>query len=433
VPKDVSTDELRAQLVSVLRRGADLHAQLIELAERADIDLVQLADQVDVLERLDDERDGLLQQLRRDSVRNIRKPQDERTNRQLVFESLDELGGFPQRSALVRDYVLARFNVDIQTRVFAVLRRDEHNSWDANPDKRSAYVLPALSADGTPVAGTLASSAWPLSQRLMISEESERVAALVALDRMLRYDGQISRVPTRRRVDLLIERMGQEMLDGPMLPEVVESQKIVKWRESIAQRIASELVALQGTDQAARAATATELEAALLPHDRLWGTGSLQDDFTRIASDLSKRNAKLEPYAQFARQVGELVPDLDESISEDTLRRLIAMRRSGTNFPFTGYEPSLLSEGDRSGQRRAVLELWFAALEEAGDELTLAMWRDAALVEDGRLPEPDEMTAAEIREAMRTGNTQKVAPEDAARLMLGYFNSRYVKARGGDD
>src|SRR4051794_40191262 len=135
------SDAVREQLESVLMESLRLNEQLIELL-RTNADPAQLVDRIMVIERLDSVRDRLVRQLRASS-RPLR-PQDEQPVRITVFEALEELGNLPQPTSLLHDFIFARFTRDVPSRVFAVLRRDEHNSWDRKPGNRVGYIAPAL-------------------------------------------------------------------------------------------------------------------------------------------------------------------------------------------------------------------------------------------------------------------------------------------------
>jgi hypothetical protein len=79
-----------------------------------------------------------------------------------------ELLGVPGRGGLVSVAAVARTGLAVEPRQLASLRRSELASWRAAPDRRPAYVVPALhSRRFEPLRGIVASSAWEPWRRIV--------------------------------------------------------------------------------------------------------------------------------------------------------------------------------------------------------------------------------------------------------------------------
>jgi hypothetical protein len=90
-----------------------------------------------------------------------------RSMRQHVLDVL-HLGGVPMAPREVSEVAAAWLGVDLAPARFASLRRDEERAWDANPHVRPEFVVPAISArDFTAIPRQVATSAWPLTERLI--------------------------------------------------------------------------------------------------------------------------------------------------------------------------------------------------------------------------------------------------------------------------
>ena len=139
---------------------------LVSSAEDPSVPAARLAYWAEWLERLDDRRDELIRALREEAT-EVRKRDEERSVRQFVLRALDELDS-PQNAGFLQEYVWARYGVDLDTRGFGALRRDERRSWSRNPGRRRAYIVPTLDAEGRPLARWMARSDWPLERRITI-------------------------------------------------------------------------------------------------------------------------------------------------------------------------------------------------------------------------------------------------------------------------
>src|SRR5215467_8141986 len=130
-----------------------------------------------MLERLDQRREELIAELRRTASAGIRATTPGRPIREVVLQALDELG-WPQNAGFLEEYLWADRQLQLDSRAFAPLRRDERRSWQRALGSREAYVVPALNADGSANPRWLTSSAWPLERRVIVSAATERLLDL---------------------------------------------------------------------------------------------------------------------------------------------------------------------------------------------------------------------------------------------------------------
>ena len=127
-----------------------------------------------MLGRLDEHREELIGQLRRAASAGRRASRPGPPIRAVVLAALDELG-WPQNARFLEEYLWAKRELQLDSRAFASLRRDELRAWRRAPKARSAYIVPALNPDGSANPRWLTSSAWDLSRRVVASSESERL------------------------------------------------------------------------------------------------------------------------------------------------------------------------------------------------------------------------------------------------------------------
>jgi hypothetical protein len=93
-----------------------------------------------------------------------------------------ELLGVPARGGLVSAAATARTGLTVELRQLASLRRSELASWRAAPDRRPAYVVPALHARRfEPLRGIVASSAWEPWRRILgpLSPRADHLRATI--------------------------------------------------------------------------------------------------------------------------------------------------------------------------------------------------------------------------------------------------------------
>lgn len=103
--------------------------------------------------------------------------------RERVLAAL-ELLGVPLRGGLVSAASLARTGLPVEPSQLASLRRSERASWESAPDRRPAYIVPALHVRRfDPLRGVVASSAWEPWRRLVgaLSPRADHLRAIVRL------------------------------------------------------------------------------------------------------------------------------------------------------------------------------------------------------------------------------------------------------------
>jgi hypothetical protein len=93
-----------------------------------------------------------------------------------------ELLGVPARGGLVAVAAVARTGLAVEPRQLASLRRSELASWRSAPDRRPAYVVPALhSRRFEPLRGMVASSGWEPWRRVVgpLSPRADHLRATI--------------------------------------------------------------------------------------------------------------------------------------------------------------------------------------------------------------------------------------------------------------
>jgi hypothetical protein len=269
-------DELRNVLVD--QRG--IIDMLLGSANDPSVPAAQLAHWAEWLERLDDRRDELIRALREEST-EVRKREEERSVRQFVLRALEELES-PQNAGFLQEYVWARYGVDLDTRGFGALRRDERRSWSRNPGRRLAYIVPTLDAEGHPLARWMARSDWSLEQRITVAGEGHRLLDLNkirALSRA-RFAGKQNGEPGDP-LGLLIEKYARDIIAyEPVVDEDADRReaRIAELRE----RVDAAFSDLSGRVASAQQAAAERL-AGRPEEEQLWGVSSRRRDTDSVS------------------------------------------------------------------------------------------------------------------------------------------------------
>jgi hypothetical protein len=208
-PRD-STDELR----DLLAQGREVSADLLSRLDQ-DADPVEIVSLLESLALVDERRQRVLDELRKEAS-SLRRREEDRSIRQFVLRALDELK-VPQTPAFLEDYLYATELIEVKSRGMGALRRDEYRAWDRRRDRpRLAYVVPCLDEQGRPVPRWMGRSDWPLSQRILVDDAEElwKLRGVAAVtDAYRRAEG-----PTRSLFIPVIERLAWEVLG----PEEVE-------------------------------------------------------------------------------------------------------------------------------------------------------------------------------------------------------------------
>ena len=173
----VSVPVVRDELVTTLEESLRVARQLADDARDDDVPVAELVAQATMLGRLDERREELIDQLRRTASAGMRATQPGPPIREVVLTALDELG-WPQNAGFLEEYLWAKRQLQLDSRAFAPLRRDERRAWQRTPGGRAAYIVPALNPDGTANPRWLSSSAWDLDRRVIASPQTERLLDL---------------------------------------------------------------------------------------------------------------------------------------------------------------------------------------------------------------------------------------------------------------
>jgi hypothetical protein len=202
----------REKLRAALKQEHAFLGRLIQQAGDPAVSSARLVDLVEELENLDLNVEGLIAQLREETS-GARRQQQERSIRQFVLAALEGIG-VPQGAGFLQEYLWARERVDLDTRGLSALRRDERRSWERNPGRRLAYIVPALSVDGAPVSRLMARSDWSLERRLLIPED-ERLFNLRRLQALFSARGEAESEDPSDPFRALIEKYAEAVFAEP--------------------------------------------------------------------------------------------------------------------------------------------------------------------------------------------------------------------------
>jgi hypothetical protein len=268
----VVRDELAATLDETLR----VARQLADNARDEDVPVADLVAQATMLGRLDERRGELISQLRRTASAGIRAATPAPPIREVVLQALDELG-WPQNAGFLEEYLWAKRQLQLDSRAFAPLRRDERRAWRRAPGAR-AYVVPALHPDGSANPRWLTSSAWDLERRVIASPETERLFDLQKIA-ALRVRG------SRGPLGTLLERYAWLVLAIEPPPVSASAAQTRAWRTHVREHTTALIEQIRQRDDPHRARIARHL-AGLSEHDRIWGRESVSR--AREASPVSR-------------------------------------------------------------------------------------------------------------------------------------------------
>jgi hypothetical protein len=267
----VTLPVVRDELIATLEETLELQQRLVAAARDRGVPVTELVAQATLLERLDGKRDELISQLRRTASAGLRARRQGPPIREVVLTALGHLG-WPQNAGFLEEYLWAERQLQVDSRAFAPLRRDERRSWQRVPGSRRAYIVPALNADGSANPRWLTSSAWPLQRRVVASATSER---LFDLQKVHFLGASASSAMTS--LEALLWQYGARLL-GLAPPSVnATPQERAHWRRRARECAAAEIRKLRRADDPRRIEIAREL-APLPEADRLWGlsrSGSL--------------------------------------------------------------------------------------------------------------------------------------------------------------
>jgi len=258
----VNVPVVRDELVTTLEETLRLARQLAEDARDDGVPVAELVAQVTMLGRLDRRRDELIDELRRTASAGIRATTPGLPIREVVLAVLDELG-WPQNAGFLEEYLWARRQLQLDSRAFAPLRRDEQRAWRRAPGARTAYIVPALNPDGSANPRWLTSSAWELERRVIASPETERLLDLQKIA-ALRVRG------SRGPLGTLLERYANQILAIDPPPVSATAAQTTAWRNRVRAHTTALIGELRERDDPRRRRIARRL-ARLPDHDQLWG------------------------------------------------------------------------------------------------------------------------------------------------------------------
>jgi hypothetical protein len=259
----VSLAAVRDDLAAALEETLKLARQLAEDARDTDVPVAELVAQATMLGRLDERRAELIGQLRRTASAGLRATTPGPPIREVVLDALNELG-WPQNARFLEEYLWAKRQLQLDSRAFASLRRDELRAWRRSPGARAAYIVPALNLDGSANPRWLSNSAWDMKRRVIASAETER---LFDLQKILALNVRGSRGP----LGTLLERYVTRILAIEPPPVSASGGATRAWRTRVRSQTAALIEAIRSRDDADRDRLATWL-ARLPDQDRLWGT-----------------------------------------------------------------------------------------------------------------------------------------------------------------
>jgi hypothetical protein len=266
----MSVSGVREELVATLEEILGLQRRLVSSARNPKVPAPELVAQVAVLERLDDRRDDLLAELRREASNDLRAARPGRPVREVVLDMLRELR-WPQNAGFLEEYLWAAHQLQVDSRAFAPLRRDERRSWDRAPGARGAYVAPALQEDGSPNPRWLTSSAWDLERRIVTSEGTEKMLDLQKILSLVGRSGTGADVARARRPsDALLERYAMQFFEVEPLSPSADADEALAWRLRVRSLANAQISELRSADDPARLQIAAAL-ADRPERDRIWG------------------------------------------------------------------------------------------------------------------------------------------------------------------
>jgi hypothetical protein len=262
---------VRSELVATLEEALRLQEHLVADARDDGVGVGELVAQVSVLERLDDRRDELISQLRRTASAGKRAGRTGPPIREIVLEILTELR-WPQNAGFLEEYLWARRQLQLDSRAFAPLRRDEQRAWRRAPGAREAYIVPALNSDGSANPRWATRSDWDLQRRIVASAQTERLFDLQKIYSLAGRPGSPDaylRGP-RGPADALLAQYAKEHLGTEPLPVSASAKEASTWRERIREHASNLIGEIRRTDDPDRKQIARHL-ASLPERDRIWG------------------------------------------------------------------------------------------------------------------------------------------------------------------
>jgi hypothetical protein len=267
----VNLPAARDELVTTFEEALRLLQQLVNDTRDEQVPVADLVAQVSVLERLDDRRDELLTQLRRTASAGIRATRPGPPIREVVLDTLAELR-WPQNTGFLEEYLWAKRQLQLDSRAFAPLRRDERRAWERAPGARKAYIVPALNSDGSANPRWITSSALDLDRRIVASPQTERLINLQKIYSLAGRPGaaDVYASSPRAPIDALLEKYAKQILGTEPPPASATADEASEWRARVREDARTRIGEIRREDEPHREQIARQL-ASLPDHDRLWG------------------------------------------------------------------------------------------------------------------------------------------------------------------
>jgi hypothetical protein len=262
---------VRDKLVATLEEGLRLQQQLVDDSRDEGVPVGELVAQVIMLERLDDRRDELISELRRTASAGIRAGRSGPPIREVVLETLDDLR-WPQNAGFLEEYLWAKRQLQLDSRAFAPLRRDERRAWERAPQAGRVYVVPALNPDGSPNPRWITRSDWPLDRRIVASPQTERLYNMQKVYSLAGRPGTNDAHAHRPRgpVDALLDRYAKQFLEIDPPPVSASADEISAWRARVRERASALIGEIRRDDEPHRKRLAHQF-ADRPETARLWG------------------------------------------------------------------------------------------------------------------------------------------------------------------
>ena len=262
---------VRDELVTTLEEVLRLQRQLVNDVRDEGVPVSDLVAQVSVLERLDNRRDELIGQLRRTASAGMRPARTSPPVREILLETLADFR-WPQNAGFLEEYLLAKYQLQLDSRAFAPLRRDERKAWDRAPGARDAYIAPALKSDGSPNPRWITRSDWDTDRRIVASPRTERLFDLYKIYVLAGRPGsaEASLRGHRGPVDALLEKYAKDILGDEPPSASASADEFTAWRTGARERVGTLIGEIRRDDEPHRKEIARQF-ADLADRERIWG------------------------------------------------------------------------------------------------------------------------------------------------------------------
>ena len=267
----VNRPTVRDELAATMEETLHLQQRLIDDVRDETVPVADLVARVSVLERLDDRRDRLIGQLRRTVSAGMRPARSSPPVREVLLETLAHFR-WPQNAGFLEEYLLAKYQLQLDSRAFAPLRRDERNAWDRAPGAREAYIAPALKPDGSANPHWITRSDWDPERRIVATRRTERLFDLYKIYVLAGRPGsaEASYLGPRGPVDALLEKYAQDILDAEPPPASASDEEFRTWRTQVREHAGTVIGEIRRDDEPDRKQIARQF-AELPARQRVWG------------------------------------------------------------------------------------------------------------------------------------------------------------------